>query len=417
MPLRAFKEKSFVAVVALLCSVGIIFISLSIFSIFRNKQSYLNEALIRSRAQAQLFAENSASVIYAADLMLLSLRSMIRHQSSVSRLLSITTVQIFETELRLLPQIKDVVLLDSKGDVLYSSAGTERFELATFGEHRYAWLEFSVDTVIAEKDKAKIVLSRRLENRKAEFLGVLAAIVDPDFFYDRFDDYLDIDMDAIALVDMKGRVLTGWFRESDPGKKFIGADIRVLPPFSSFTGTILSGGGRRTHESGAAIVSTHQLPGFPFHVAVSYSLMKVLKKWRGEASRDIATVFFTSLLAAFTLILAYRHRQRRQKAERELLGHHERLEETVAERTVQLTETNQKVVQKNAALEKALAEVKTLSGLLPICSHCKKIRDDKGYWNQIESYIHEHSDVKFSHGICQECAKKHYPDMGLYDDE
>jgi transcriptional regulator with GAF, ATPase, and Fis domain len=67
-------------------------------------------------------------------------------------------------------------------------------------------------------------------------------------------------------------------------------------------------------------------------------------------------------------------------------------------------------------LNKALSELKKLSGLLPICSHCKKIRDDKGYWTQIESYIHEHSDAVFSHSICQECAKKHYPDLDLYDD-
>ncbi len=69
-----------------------------------------------------------------------------------------------------------------------------------------------------------------------------------------------------------------------------------------------------------------------------------------------------------------------------------------------------------AELKGALAQVKKLSGLLPICSHCKKIRDDKGYWNQIESYIYEHSEADFSHGICPECAKKHYPDFDIYDD-
>jgi PAS domain S-box-containing protein len=69
-----------------------------------------------------------------------------------------------------------------------------------------------------------------------------------------------------------------------------------------------------------------------------------------------------------------------------------------------------------AELKLALSEVKKLSGLLPICSHCKKIRDDKGYWNQIEGYIQSHSDAKFSHGICQECAKKYYPDMDLYNE-
>jgi len=64
-------------------------------------------------------------------------------------------------------------------------------------------------------------------------------------------------------------------------------------------------------------------------------------------------------------------------------------------------------------LRAALADVKTLSGLLPICSVCKKIRDDKGYWNQIEAYIHKHSGTQFSHGICPECAHEIYPDLSL----
>jgi len=62
-------------------------------------------------------------------------------------------------------------------------------------------------------------------------------------------------------------------------------------------------------------------------------------------------------------------------------------------------------------LQKALSEVKALSGLLPICSSCKKIRDDKGYWNQIEAYIRDHSEANFSHSICPECAQKLYPEL------
>lgn len=62
-----------------------------------------------------------------------------------------------------------------------------------------------------------------------------------------------------------------------------------------------------------------------------------------------------------------------------------------------------------ADLQKALAEIKTLHGILPICSNCKKIRDDKGAWTQMETYITEHTDVEFSHGICKDCAKKLYP--------
>ena len=61
-------------------------------------------------------------------------------------------------------------------------------------------------------------------------------------------------------------------------------------------------------------------------------------------------------------------------------------------------------------LKTALADVKTLRGLLPICSNCKKIRNDTGYWEQIETYISNHSEAKFSHGICRDCAKKLYPE-------
>ena len=61
-------------------------------------------------------------------------------------------------------------------------------------------------------------------------------------------------------------------------------------------------------------------------------------------------------------------------------------------------------------LKDVLAKVKTLSGLLPICASCKKIRDDKGYWTQIEAFISEHSEAEFSHSICSECANKLYPE-------
>ncbi len=64
-------------------------------------------------------------------------------------------------------------------------------------------------------------------------------------------------------------------------------------------------------------------------------------------------------------------------------------------------------------LQDALANIKTLSGLLPICSKCKKIRDDSGYWRQIEEYISQQSEAQFSHGICPECAAELYPGLDL----
>ena len=117
-----------------------------------------------------------------------------------------------------------------------------------------------------------------------------------------------------------------------------------------------------------------------------------------------------------------------QQAKNRIEHYSKRLEEKVAERTANLAKINQQLekeieIRKEAELKKemliselqnTLKEVKTLRGFLPICSSCKKIRDDKGYWNQIEAYISNHSEASFSHGICPECAKKIYPE--IYDE-
>ncbi|MCG8615294.1 MAG: GAF domain-containing protein [Desulfobacterales bacterium] len=67
-------------------------------------------------------------------------------------------------------------------------------------------------------------------------------------------------------------------------------------------------------------------------------------------------------------------------------------------------------------LMSALDKVKLLSGLLPICSSCRKIRDDNGYWRKIEDYVETHSEAEFSHSICQTCAKELYPDIDVYEE-
>lgn len=61
-------------------------------------------------------------------------------------------------------------------------------------------------------------------------------------------------------------------------------------------------------------------------------------------------------------------------------------------------------------LREAMERIKTLKGLLPICAHCKNIRNDEGYWQKLEAYVSEHSEATFSHGICPDCIKKHYPE-------
>ncbi len=69
----------------------------------------------------------------------------------------------------------------------------------------------------------------------------------------------------------------------------------------------------------------------------------------------------------------------------------------------------------NRELTEALSQVKELSGLLPICSSCKRIRDDQGYWNQLEAYIQKNSKAEFTHGLCPDCIQKLYPELKVIE--
>lgn len=115
----------------------------------------------------------------------------------------------------------------------------------------------------------------------------------------------------------------------------------------------------------------------------------------------------------------------RKKAQISLRNARDDLEIRVEERTADLQDANEKLQteileheRSEAAREKlvdelrgALSEIKTLSGLIPICASCKKVRDDQGYWNQIEVFVRDRSDAEFSHSICPDCVEKLYPDL------
>jgi two-component system, cell cycle sensor histidine kinase and response regulator CckA len=87
---------------------------------------------------------------------------------------------------------------------------------------------------------------------------------------------------------------------------------------------------------------------------------------------------------------------------KELVERNQMLEDMVAERTAALD-------AQNLELTDALDHVRTLRGLVPICAACKKIRDDAGFWHQVETYVHAHTEAEFSHGLCPECAPHYFP--------
>jgi DNA-binding NtrC family response regulator len=101
-----------------------------------------------------------------------------------------------------------------------------------------------------------------------------------------------------------------------------------------------------------------------------------------------------------------RHNEELQKINDRLTASNEELKNEIREREKAEMEKEKLIIE----LKESLSKIKTLTGLLPICAWCKKIRDDAGYWQQLESYIGKHSSAEFSHSICPECLEKHFGD-------
>jgi DNA-binding response OmpR family regulator len=139
-----------------------------------------------------------------------------------------------------------------------------------------------------------------------------------------------------------------------------------------------------------------------------------------EASRDIPVIFMTALVDVESKVkgfeaggvdfvtkpIEYRELLARVVAQINL----RRLQQMLQEKNAQLQAKNLELEAKNGQLEEAMANIKILRGLLPICANCKQIRDDQGYWHDVAEYIHAHSEADFTHSICPKCMQTLYPD-------
>ncbi len=411
-----FQDRLFKPIMVLICILAVFFLGMSAASILRNRYHHVNESITRAMTQARLAGENIAGRTYTVDFALLSSASMIKSLVDNDGIVSPDTIAFIKQEITYLPQIRDIVFTHADGDKEWRIQETDLpFTLSSFDQFRSAWLESAIETVPSGDGPALILLSRRVENRQNTFIGVLTAIIDTGFFYNRYEDDLHLNAGGLALFDSQGRLMAGWFNHPDIQTHLLSSDNSSTAVLSAIISSSMPGGST-THEDKHTVMSTYQLRNFPFHVAVIQSKTDLLKKWRQETRRDIALIIATFVTALLTLLLALWQRKQRTKAEHLLIQHQQDLTKTVQHRTQELQSANSVLQEKNRDLEAVMKQIKTLSGLMPICMHCKKIRDDKGYWQQMEAYISKHSDAQFSHSICRECAAEHYPDLNVYDE-
>ncbi|HJW73509.1 MAG TPA: hypothetical protein VJ486_11825 [Geothrix sp.] len=223
-----------------------------------------------------------------------------------------------------------------------------------------------------------LILARRIERPDHGFGGVVYAAI---ALYQLNKAFADLDLGPHGSVALRDLDLGLIARYPEPlhagtavGQKIVSRELQAFAHSGQSSGTYRA---LTPFDQIQRTFAIRRVSGQPFYILVGLAEQDYLSRWWVEVVQELVEfmLFTFMILAAFWLV--YRAWLRQREA--------------------------------NDHLEKLLLEVKTLGGLLPICAHCKKIRDDHGYWNQIETYLKTHAGAEFTHGICPDCARDVFP--------
>jgi len=265
--------------------------------------------------------------------------------------------------------------------------------------------EINVDPDMANKDVMTIFINHKVFDFNGQYIGATGVGLAINSVTDLIENYREKYDRDIYFVDSTGKIIL----QSSSLTATV-TNIYQMENISPIADQILStpSNGFSYIRNGQVIhLNTRFVPELNWYLLVEQSEESAFKQIYNTL---ILNLVFCFLITAVVLLItnltinAFQHKLKKMAiADAELKSLNRDQQEEIIKQ-------HHELLKKNANLEQALAEVKQLSGFLPICSSCKKIRDDKGYWNQIESYIQARSEAQFSHGMCPDCMKKLYPD-------
>lgn len=251
--------------------------------------------------------------------------------------------------------------------------------------------EINVDPDLANQDALTIFINHKVYDYDGKYIGAIGVGLTIRAVLDLIEEYHEKYNSNIYFVDAQGSVVLRSTSHSDTAD-----DIHKIEGVSELADQILASSDnqfRYKRNGQLAHLHTRFVPELNWYLLV--------EQMEGTAVGSIydtllLNLFLCSLVTGVVIVLTTltinAFQRTNQQQQEEIVKQHDEL------------------LEKNASLENALIKVKMLSGMLPICSSCKKIRDDKGYWQQIENYIQAHSEADFTHGICPDCAHKLYPE-------
>ena len=358
-------------------------------SVRQGRRHAEEQAALHSSNLALVIEQNLEADIRAIDLGLISLKREITREQAAGGINSARLNAFIEDLFKHYPNFDSIRTANASGEIDYG-IGVLPGSRATITDRDYfkilkgnpsAGLVISAPVLGRISKKWVIMFARRIDSLNGEFGGVVYGVITVDTFSHMLSHVDPGPNGSVVLRDGTLGLMARY-----PFLQGVSDKIGNQNLNSVFIALLNAGRTYGTYKAYAAIDGVERTYSFrkvgshPLLVNVGLASKDYLAQWQRE-SRNIwiVSVLF-GLLTSFlgTLVLRAWNRERAQRMQQ---------------------------------LSEALNEVKALRGLLPICSGCKKIRDDHGDWNQIEAYIQERSEAQFTHGMCPDCAKDYFPEF------
>jgi hypothetical protein len=364
----------------------LLIVGLAAWTLHRSKAQYVERAEMATQNLAQVLEQNILGLVNQVDLVLLSVKDELERQRPID--LDDRTEASIQAQFSRVGILDGLRTVDEQGFVNHGTGFDpsrrigvqDRDYFQQLQTHPEAGLTISQPFLGRVSGKWVIILARRLNHPDGSFAGVVVGTLTLERLGQTF---AAVDVGRLGSISLRGASLEllERFPNSSGGNRFIG-DTKIEGDYLEAVRSGRSVSHFTTHSriDGRARTYTFRKVAHPvFYILVGLSKDEYLQAWRQEALLSGSAVLGL-LVLSFGILWMARSAWRRQ-----LKGQAEQ-DRLIGDLTL------------------ALAEVKNLKGMLPICGQCKKIRDDQGYWSQIEAYLSEHTDATFTHGVCPDCA-------------
>jgi hypothetical protein len=267
--------------------------------------------------------------------------------------------------------------------------------------------EINVDHDMANNDTMTIFVNHKVFDFSGNYIGATGVGLAVTSVKTLIDEYQKRFNRRVFFTDNTGKIVMACSQISGSNE-----NIKNIPGISRIAAKVLASieplQSSYDYQGSRVFVNSRFIPQLNWYLLVEQPEQGVLQQIFNAMLINIVLCLLVTLMVIH--LFNYTLKIYRKKLD-ELVEQDRELKIINSTQAEEIGRQNQELLEKNTSLEDALAKVKKLSGFLPICAGCKKIRDDKGYWNQIEAYIKQHSEAEFSHGICPECAKRLYPEL------